>query len=178
MPKPSPYNVLSRDLAYTRHPSPLGDLLLAGDSDALHLIAFPTGPKQVAPADAWMKDTTLFADARAQLDAYFAGDLTEFDLTYTLDGTEFQNSVWQTLATIPFGETWSYGQLAKALDRPKASRAVGAANGANPLPIILPCHRVIGASGDLTGFGGGMKAKELLLTLEGVLSPPAQGKLF
>jgi len=160
-------HILKRDLAYTYHPSPLGDLLLAGDADSLHLISFPSGKKTVRHAAHWRRDDALFAQAAGQLDAYFAKELTRFDLPLTLDGSAFQNAVWHALATIPYGETATYGALAGHLGRPKASRAVGAANGANPLPIVLPCHRVIGANGTLTGFGGGMEAKRFLLELEG-----------
>ncbi len=97
---------------------------------------------------------------------YFAGELDTFDLRLAPVGTEFQRTVWQGLLKIPYGETWSYGQLAKHIDRPKASRAVGSANGVNPIPVIIPCHRVIGSSGKLIGFGGGLETKEYLLGLE------------
>jgi len=162
--------ILDRDLVYTFIDSPLGDLLVAGDGETLHLISFPTGKKTLRPAPHWREDKTPFAETRKQLDAYFAGDLTVFDLPLTLGGTAFQNEVWRNLATIPYGETATYGEMAKRAGRPKASRAIGAANGSNPLPIVLPCHRVIGSTGALTGFGGGMKAKEFLLGLEGALS--------
>jgi methylated-DNA-[protein]-cysteine S-methyltransferase len=178
MTRPSPYSVLTRDLVYDWHPAPIGDLLLAGDTDGtLHLVSFSTGPKEVAPADHWTRSATPFARAKTQLDEYFSGERTRFDLGFTLGGTDFQNLVWQTLAGIPFGRTWSYGDMAKTIGRPSASRAVGAANGANPLPIILPCHRVIGANGDLTGFGGGMATKTFLLRLEGALAPPASEQM-
>ncbi len=101
-----------------------------------------------------------------QLEAYFAGELTDFSLALAPRGTPFQLSVWQALREIPYGATRSYGELARAIGRPKASRAVGAANGSNPLPIVVPCHRVIGSSGKLTGFGGGLEAKAILLSLE------------
>lgn len=172
-------HIMKRDLSYTYIPSPLGNLLVAGDTDTLHLISFPTGSKTLSHADHWQRDDAAFAETANQLDAYFAGNLTEFDLPLTLDGTEFQNQVWQNLATIPYGQTASYGEMAKKAGRPKASRAVGAANGSNPLPIVLPCHRVIGSTGALTGFGGGMDAKKFLLKLEGALQEqPAQSSLF
>ena len=129
---------------------------------------FPHWSQGVRPRPDWRFSDAPFVEVRRQLDAYFSGDLRQFDLRLCLSGTDFQNSVWQYLSDIPFGETQTYGQLATALGRPKASRAVGAANGNNPLPIILPCHRVIGANGALTGFGGGLATKEYLLRHEGV----------
>ena len=114
----------------------------------------------------WTKDGVSFVDACAQLDAYFAGELKNFDLQLMPKGTAFQELVWQALTEIPYGETWSYGQLAANIEKPGASRAVGAANGVNPIPVIIPCHRVIGASGKLTGFGGGIETKLFLLELE------------
>jgi methylated-DNA-[protein]-cysteine S-methyltransferase len=110
--------------------------------------------------------------AAAQLEAYFAGELTEFDLPFDLAGTEFQRDCWLALATIPYGQTVSYGEQARRLGLgPDAARAVGAANGQNPIPVILPCHRVIGADGSLTGFGGGLHLKRFLLEHEGALLP-------
>lgn len=156
-------------LWYTHIASPVGKLLVAGTDEALHFLSFPTGHKAFAPRPEWRQADAPFREVRQQLRAYFAGELRRFDLPLSLSGTSFQNSVWQLLASIPYGETLTYGQLATRLDRPKASRAVGAANGSNPLPIILPCHRVIGASGALTGFGGGLEVKEYLLRHEGVL---------
>jgi len=168
-------HILKRDLFYTYIPSPLGELLVAGDGETLHLISFPTGSKTIRHADHWQRNDKMFKDVAAQLKAYFAGTLKEFDLPLTLDGTDFQNQVWKNLATIPYGETATYGEMAKKAGRPKASRAVGAANGSNPLPIVLPCHRVIGSTGALTGFGGGMDAKKFLLGLEGAIA--VQGEL-
>ncbi|WP_424211088.1 methylated-DNA--[protein]-cysteine S-methyltransferase [Streptomyces sp. BI20] len=107
-----------------------------------------------------------FAEVRRQLALYFAGELTEFDVPVRLEGTEFQKSVWAQLLRIPYGETWSYGELAERLGNPKASRAVGLANGKNPISIIVPCHRVIGSSGSMTGYGGGLARKERLLAFE------------
>lgn len=156
-------------LCYSYIASPIGSLLVAGDAAALHFLSFPAGHKSFGPRPEWHCSDTPFTEVRRQLDAYFAGDLQEFELPLHLSGTEFQNSVWRQLSHISFGETWTYGQLAKAVGRPKASRAVGAANGNNPLPIILPCHRVIGANGTLTGFGGGLPAKEHLLRHEGAI---------
>ena len=120
----------------------------------------------------WAQDGSPFVEACVQLDAYFAGELKEFDLALLPKGTPFQESVWRALTEIPYGETCSYGQLATNMGKPKASRAVGAANGVNPIPVIIPCHRVIGASGKLTGFGGGIETKQFLLELEsGQIAP-------
>lgn len=155
-----------QSLFYTHLDSPVGRLLLAGDETALHYISFPSGHKSFGPEAAWRPAETPFAEAKSQLLAYFAGNLVEFDLPLALHGTPFQESVWRTLPTIPYGETRSYGWLARTIGRSTAFRAVGAANGDNPLPIILPCHRVIGSDGSLTGFGGGIATKRFLLDLE------------
>ncbi|MBP5856887.1 methylated-DNA--[protein]-cysteine S-methyltransferase [Marivibrio halodurans] len=157
-------------LLYCVTESPVGPILLAGDGERLHRIAFSTGRRPFGPEAGWARDDTAFAEARRQLATYFAGGLTRFDLPYALSGTDFRQRVWRALATIPHGETRSYGWLARAIGDPKAVRAVGAANGANPLPILLPCHRVIGADGSLTGFGGGIETKRALLDLEGARS--------
>ena len=146
--------------------SPIGDLLLAGDDDGLSLIGFPQGKMRHDPEPDWIFNEKPFAVARQQLEEYFAGERTVFDLPLHLSGTDFQVQVLQELQRIPYGETTSYGDIAKRIGRPKAMRAVGAANGRNPIPIIVPCHRVIGSSGDLTGFGGGLDTKEALLRLE------------
>ncbi|CTQ51074.1 methylated-DNA--[protein]-cysteine S-methyltransferase [Jannaschia donghaensis] len=169
---------MTRPLAYSLHDSPVGRLLLAGDGATLHFLSFPGGHKAFGPDPEWTRDDGAFDAVRTQLDAYFGGDLTTFDLPLSPSGTAFQLQVWNILATIPFGRTRSYGNLAKALGRPGASRAVGAANGANPLPIILPCHRVVGASGKLTGFGGGLPTKEFLLRHEGALPGDDQPRLL
>lgn len=120
----------------------------------------------MAPRQEWRRDDGLFEEAFAQLTAYFTGELTRFDLPLTFTGTVFQKAVWEALIDIPYGETVSYGALAATIGQPSASRAVGAANGANPLPIIAPCHRVIGADRSLTGFGGGLATKSFLLDHE------------
>ena len=146
--------------------TPIGDLLLAGDEDALYLIGFPEGSMRREPEDDWIFSEKPFADAREQLTAYFEGDRKSFDLNLKPGGTEFQMQVLDELQKIPYGTTTSYGDIAKRIGRPKAVRAVGAANGRNPIPIIIPCHRVIGSSGDMTGFGGGIPTKEALLRLE------------
>ncbi|HSH43691.1 MAG TPA: methylated-DNA--[protein]-cysteine S-methyltransferase, partial [Arenicellales bacterium] len=143
-------------LAYGYLDSPVGPLLVAGDGERIHLISFPAGRRARQPDRDWRRDDRAFTEASAQLRAYFAGSLTRFDLPLRFAGTDFQNKVWSALRDIPFGETVSYGELARRIGRPGASRAVGAANGANPLPIVVPCHRVVGADGSLTGFGGGV----------------------
>lgn len=153
-------------LRYSHHPSPVGPILMAGDESALWYLSFPTGSKKMEPKETWQRDERFFTQVSKQLDAYFAAELQEFELTLHHEGTEFQRSVWQALHTIPYGETLTYGELAMRLGKPTASRAVGAANGANPLPIITPCHRVIGADRSLTGFGGGLETKSFLLVLE------------
>ena len=167
------------DLFYTHIPSPLGPLLLVGDEAALHGLSFPEGHKSYRPNPGWRTAEAPFAEARRQLDAWFGKELRDFDLPLAIHGTGFQKRVWALLAAIPFGQTRSYGDLARDLGNPNASRAVGLANGSNPLPIILPCHRVIGTNGALTGFGGGLPAKRFLLRHEGHrLEDEAQLRLF
>ena len=146
--------------------TPIGDLLLAGDDSGLALVGFPEGSMRRDPDPAWIYSEKPFAEARRQLTEYFAGTRQAFDLPLQPTGTEFQLRVLEELERIPYGKTCSYSELAERIGRPRAVRAVGAANGRNPIPIIIPCHRVIGASGDLTGFGGGLAAKEALLRLE------------
>jgi methylated-DNA-[protein]-cysteine S-methyltransferase len=146
--------------------TPIGDLLLAGDHDGLALIGFPEGAMRREPEADWIFNEKPFAEARAQLSDYFAGKRKTFDLDLKPSGTEFQLQVLEELQKIPYGETCSYRDIAERIGRPRAVRAVGAANGRNPIPIVIPCHRVIGASGDLTGFGGGLPTKEALLRLE------------
>ena len=146
--------------------TPIGELLLAGDDGALCLVSFPEGAMRRDPEPDWIYNEKPFAAARQQLTEYFAGERRTFDLPLRFSGTEFQMSVLQALRQIPYGETTSYADIAERIGRPKAVRAVGAANGRNPIPIIVPCHRVIGSHGDLTGFGGGLDTKEALLRLE------------
>ena len=146
--------------------TPIGELLLAGEDGALAMIGFPKGSMRREPEPHWIFNEKPLAEARRQLDEYFAGKRREFDLPLQLNGTEFQVSVLEALQEIPYGQTESYGEIAKKIGRPKAVRAVGAANGRNPIPIVVPCHRVIGSTGDLTGFGGGLDTKEALLRLE------------
>lgn len=167
------------DVLYTYLETPIGPLLLAGDGKRLSKVGFPNGKGRVAPRDEWRCEDTRFIEARAQLKAYFAGELRTFELELMPAGSPFQLSVWTALKDIPYGVTTSYGEIAIRLGRPSASRAVGAANGANPIPIIVPCHRVIGASGALTGFGGGIETKRWLLAHErGVAPSGVQGHLF
>ena len=151
---------------YCYFDTPIGELLLAGEQDALTMIGFPKGSMRRDPEPDWIFNEQPFEEVRQQLTEYFAGERKDFDLPLALHGTEFQVSVLEALQEIPYGETTSYGVIAKRIGRPKAVRAVGAANGRNPIPIIVPCHRVIGSSGDLTGFGGGLDTKEALLRLE------------
>jgi methylated-DNA-[protein]-cysteine S-methyltransferase len=149
--------------------SPVGQLtLLANAADALTAVLWENDdPDRVkVPSSLIDQETTILSETKRQLDAYFAEKRQTFDLRLEFYGTDFQIQVWQQLLRIPFGETRTYGQLAQFLNDPKASRAVGAANGKNPLSIVVPCHRVIGSSGKLTGFAGGLEAKLFLLTLE------------
>ena len=144
--------------------SPLGTLRLESDGRALTRIRLPQEPwPRIAARD----DPRPFADVVAQLDAYFAGSRAAFDLPLASCGTPFPQDVWRLLREIPYGTTVTYGELARRLGRPAASRAVGAANGRNPWPIVVPCHRVIGANGALTGYAGGLDAKRFLLAREG-----------
>ena len=156
-------------LNYAHIASPVGDLLVAGTLDALHYLSFSTGHKAFGPAVDWRQDDAPFHEVRRQLDAYFTGELRRFDLPLHLSGTAFRTVYGSISQAFRWARPRTYGQIAALLDRPKANRAVGAANGNNPLPIILPCHRVIGASGSLIGFGGGLPTKEYLLRHEGVL---------
>ncbi len=164
-------------MRYTITPSPIGPLLLAVDSAGLRAVRFAVDGAAAEPEPAWTRDDSALAEPARQLAAYFDGRLRRFDLPLAPQGTAFQRSVWDLLATIPWGETTSYGAIAQALGKPGSARAVGAANGANPLPIVLPCHRVVGADGSLTGFGGGLEAKRWLLGHEGH-PVPVQARLF
>ena len=146
--------------------TPIGELLLAGDAEALSIIGFPQGTMRRDPESDWIYNEAPFKEVSRQLLEYFDGKRKSFDVPLALSGTEFQVSVLEALQAIPYGETTSYGAIAKQIGRPKAVRAVGAANGRNPIPIIVPCHRVIGSGGDLTGFGGGLDTKAELLRLE------------
>ena len=155
--------------AFTYFDSPIGRLLLTTDGTALSGLYME--PSRKTPStEGWVNDPTIapLAEAVRQLTEYFSGKRREFDLPLRLQGTAFQQRVWRELTEIPYGETWSYGQLAKRINKPSASRAVGLANGRNPISILVPCHRVIGADGSLTGYGGGLERKQWLLAHEGL----------
>ena len=146
---------------FTHMESPVGRLTLAGNEAALRRVSFGTHRR-----DGWRRSDAALSEARAQLEQYFAGERDKFDLALDLRGTAFQKSVWDALLTIPYGETCSYGEIARQVGRPDRARAVGAANGSNPVAIIVPCHRVIGSDGSLTGYGGGLERKRWLLDHE------------
>jgi methylated-DNA-[protein]-cysteine S-methyltransferase len=151
---------------YSRYESPIGPLLLAGSREGLRLVRFGAGKRPAGLASEWIQKDQEFREVVRQLKLYFGGKLEKFDLPLAMTGTDFQKRVWMQLLKIPYGETCSYRSLAENVGSPKAVRAVGAANGANPIPIIVPCHRVIGNDGSLTGFGGGLPLKKRLLELE------------
>jgi len=153
-------------MLYTYLDSPVGRLFLAGTKQTLEVISFPGGSKARTPLPEWERDDAAFDAAKRQLLEYFDGARKRFDLPLVPHGTPFQRRVLDALLTIPYGETRSYRDVARVIGRPDAVRAVGAANGSNPLPIVIPCHRVIGADGSLTGFGGGLDRKRHLLELE------------
>lgn len=153
-------------MQYTTIDSPIGPLLLGGGAGALRLLWFVRGRQEATPDPSWTEARAPFRGAIDQLTAYFAGRLRTFDLALDPAGTPFQQRVWRALLDIPYGETESYGALARRIGEPKAVRAVGLANGANPIAIVIPCHRVIGANGSLTGYGGGLPNKRALLDLE------------
>jgi methylated-DNA-[protein]-cysteine S-methyltransferase len=154
------------DIYYDYLETDIGNLMLAGDGEQLKELGFPYGKGARHHKEGWTRKAEVFKQVKEQLLAYFNGDLTEFSIPLAPSGTEFQLQVWQSLQAIPYGETRSYGEMASQIGRPKASRAVGAANGQNPIPVIIPCHRVIGSSGKLVGFGGGLETKQKLLSLE------------
>ncbi|MHB1271483.1 MAG: methylated-DNA--[protein]-cysteine S-methyltransferase [Rhodanobacter sp.] len=154
---------------YDEMPSPVGRLLLVADREGLRQIRFEQERHPQVPQTGWICASEPLAFARGQLEEYFAGTRQRFELPLHPLGTPFQLAVWQELGRIPYGVTISYSELARRIGKPAAVRAVGAANGRNPLPIVLPCHRVIGADGSLTGFGGGLPTKHFLLTLENAL---------
>lgn len=150
--------------------SPIGPLTLAGRNSTLtnlRMVEQTYEPSRTG----WTHDDNVFADAVEQLNAYFAGELTDFDLELDLQGTVFQQRVWKALLTIPYGETRSYGEIAEQVGAPGSARAIGLANGHNPIAIVVPCHRVIGANGKLTGYGGGIDRKLTLLELEKSRAP-------
>lgn len=155
--------------------SPVGRLLLAGDAEHLKYLVFDDGSIQNGnrlPLAEWEQDARPFPEPIRQLKAYFAGELREFSLATAAAGTEFQKRVWKALGKVPYGKTVSYGDIAKAIGQPTAARAVGMANGRNPISIVVPCHRIIGSSGELVGYGGGIDRKTKLLELEGAVPAP------
>jgi len=156
--------------AYVIVDSPIGRLLLRTDGGSLTGLYMDVPGRPIRGMNDWQEDPTAgpLPEAVRQLEEYFAGKRRDFDLPLHLDGTEFQQRVWRVLTEIPYGETWSYGDLAKRIGNPNASRAVGLANGRNPVSIVVPCHRVIGADGSLTGYGGGLQRKQWLLAHEGL----------
>jgi methylated-DNA-[protein]-cysteine S-methyltransferase len=153
---------------FTTYESPIQELKLLSDGRSLIGLYMMSEKHALQQQSDWVEDDSVapFPETKRQLDEYFAGTLTEFDLPIQLHGTEFQQKVWEVLKTIPYGVTMSYGELAKQLNQPNASRAVGLANGKNPVSIVVPCHRVIGANGKLTGYGGGIERKQWLLSHE------------
>jgi len=153
-------------LLYTTTESPIGELLLLGDGQRLRGLYMQHGRKPARVAPSWERSPGRFATTREQLEQYFAGERESFDLPLELRGGEFELSVWNALLEIPYGQTRSYGQIARRIGHPSAARAVGLANGRNPIALIVPCHRVIGADGRLTGYGGGLERKRRLLELE------------
>ena len=164
-------------LRYRTVESPIGPLTLAGDGSTLMHLRM-TEQSHEPDRSGWTPaGADAFADVVEQLNAYFAGTLTEFDVELELHGTEFQRKVWAALQAIPYGQTRSYGEIAEQIGSPSASRAVGLANGRNPISIIVPCHRVIGAAGSMTGYGGGIDRKKMLIALEKTQAP-AEPTLF
>ena len=153
-------------MLYTTFDSPIGELLLVGDGSSLHGLHMQEGRTAIEVSSSWKRTAEPFAAVRRQLDDYFAGRRTTFDVPLTMTGSAFQRRVWSELRKIPYGESISYGELARRIGIPSASRAVGTANGLNPIAVIVPCHRVIGADGSLTGYGGGLERKRFLLDLE------------
>ena len=153
---------------YSTCPSPFGELFLISDGDALTGLHLPPHDDRPAagPEPGWLRDDAAFREVRNQLQAYFAGELREFEIPLHLEGTDFQRLVWKELMNIPFGSTISYAEQAQRIGRAGSARAVGAANGRNPISIVVPCHRVIGANGTLTGYGGGLDRKQWLLEYE------------
>ncbi|MFK7855726.1 MAG: methylated-DNA--[protein]-cysteine S-methyltransferase [Granulosicoccus sp.] len=157
----------------TTYDSPIGNLTLAREDSGLRHIIFPSGCRSFDTPQHWQSSHDAFDDVKRQLDEYFEGKRKDFSIPLAPIGTPFQQSVWKALCTVAYSTTCSYGAIAKQIGKPTASRAVGAANGANPIPIIIPCHRVIGSSGRLTGFGGGLATKAWLLAHE-----RGEGQLF
>ncbi len=158
-------------MLYTTFDSPIGELLLAGDGRGLQRLSMQSARRPVAIDPRWERDERSFMEVREQLDQYFDGARREFEVELNLLGNPFELRVWDALLEIPYGETVSYGRIATDLGQPSAARAVGLANGRNPVALIVPCHRVIGADGSLTGYGGGLERKQFLLDLEAGVLP-------
>lgn len=159
-------------MLYCRVPGPVGTLLLAGDEAGLRRLEFERPGQPWSVEEGWLERPRAFAETARQLEEYFRGRLRDFDLPLAPEGTPFQFRVWKALRRIPYGETRSYLDVAQSLGAPRAVRAVGAANGRNPIAIVIPCHRVIGSNGALTGYGGGIDVKARLLALEGAAAAP------
>ena len=153
-------------MRYRHLDTPIGRLLVAGDDHGLRFLLFTRGRDRAEPKPEWEPDRGSLEEPAKQLTSYFAGKLRQFDLALAPQGTPFQQQVWRALCDIPYGETTSYGELARRIGNPKAVRAVGLANGSNPISIVIPCHRVIGSNGSLVGYGGGLPIKQALLALE------------
>ena len=167
MKPPVPQKALKdSEIFYWISPSPVGRLLLVGNPDGLQALQFQDGAHPLDIQPTWTQSRKPFRAVLEQLEEYFDGSRTRFQLTLNLQGTPFQRHVWKALQRIPYGRTVSYGEIAQQVGSPKASRAVGAANGQNPVSIIVPCHRVIGSNGKLVGYGGGLPIKTALLALE------------
>jgi methylated-DNA-[protein]-cysteine S-methyltransferase len=157
--------------SYSLLDSPIGELLLLGNDVALHGLYMQAGRKPMRTRPDWQRDDDAFGAARSQLEEYFSGERREFDVPLIMHGSEFERRVWRALQDIPYGETTSYGEIARRIGEPDAARGVGWANGRNPIAVIVPCHRVIGADGKLVGYGGGLDNKRLLLELEAGVMP-------
>jgi methylated-DNA-[protein]-cysteine S-methyltransferase len=163
----------STPLLYTRIPSPIGELLLVGDGCALHRLHMMDAPRPASISTDWRQEPEAFAEPQRQLEQYFTGRRETFELPLSMQGTPFQRSVWSALCEIGYGQTASYGEIARRVGQPGAARAVGITNARNPVAIVVPCHRVIGANGTLTGYGGGLQRKRYLLDLERAASQPS-----
>jgi methylated-DNA-[protein]-cysteine S-methyltransferase len=162
---------MTTELIYTMMDSPIGDLLLVGDGEALWRLDMQQGRRPTVIDPRWERRDQAFADVRRQLTEYFDGRRRSFDVPLALEGNSFELRVWDALREIPYGESVSYGEIARRIGQPDAPRAVGLANGRNPIAVIVPCHRVIGANGTLVGYGGGLERKRLLLDLESGVVP-------
>lgn len=162
---------------YSYTQSPQGDVLVARTEAGLTRISFQAGTKAVSPEESWVEEPSLLRGANEQLHAYFYGELETFDLPLAPEGTDFQRRVWDALCTIPCGETASYADVAARLGQSTATRAVASANARNPLPIVIPCHRVIGSDGKLRGYAGGLEIKAALLALEQTKAGVAGGQM-